>query len=149
MKPEMIVYAVTLFRESQNCSNDKIFDQLVAANVGRLDAARLVDLLPLAYCRIMLADSAVRFMNQFHRKLTDGRLSPERALESEPLWREVLQFAEAERKQAVKSENLMALAARSPEFHAINELLERGSKLEDIALSAPVFQWPESGPAKS
>jgi len=72
-------------------------------------------------------------------------LSPERKLASAPAWTEVLRFAKAEQAQVTGSE-LIAIAARSAEFDAVNQLLNRGSKPQDIALTTVVLAWPEEGP---
>jgi hypothetical protein len=81
----------------------------------------------------------------FRRRLHDGALSPERTLASDPAWTEVMRFAKTEQGQVTGSE-LVAVAAHSAEFAAVNQLLNRGTKLEDIALTAVVLAWPEEGP---
>jgi hypothetical protein len=109
-------------------------------------AFRLVEFLPLAYCRLVLSDSGIGFCDCFQRKLADGSLSPEQQLDSEPLWVELVSFARAEKRSGVTGDALLAIAGRSSEFHAVNQLANHGSRLKDIVLTPPVFQWPEEGP---
>jgi hypothetical protein len=101
----------------------------------------------MASSRLVLAGMGIRFPDCFQRKLVDGSLSPERALASEPLWEKARSFAMAERQMGVTGKDLLAIAARSSEFDAANQLLNQGAKPGDIVLTTTVFQWPEEGPA--
>jgi hypothetical protein len=82
----------------------------------------------------------------FRRRQYDGSLSHEQTLASEALWAEIVSFARAEQAGGVAGKDLLAVASHSAEFHALNQLLNRGSKLENIALSTVVLMWPEEGP---
>ena len=100
----------------------------------------------MAYCRVILADSGVKFCERFQRKLPDGTLSAERPLDSDPLWAATLSFAWAEKRRGVSGKSLLAVAARSAEFDAVNRLANQGTKLSDTVLTPTVFQWQEDGP---
>jgi hypothetical protein len=143
----VIAEAVTIFREFPNASDEEILRRLVATGRERVMAARLVEFVPMAYCRVLLADSGVKFSDGFQRKLCDGGISAKRLLVEEPLWAEVLSFAESERRAGVSGEALLVIAARSAEFDAVNQLLNKGSKLENIATTPIQFQWPDDGPS--
>jgi hypothetical protein len=56
-----------------------------------------------------------------------------------------MRFAKAEQTQVSGSE-LVAIAAHSAEFDAVNQLLNRGAKTEDMVLATAVLAWPEEGP---
>lgn len=120
--------------------------RLVAAGIEHTIALRLVEFLPIAYCRSIFADAGVRHCDCFRRKLADGELSAERPLDSEPVWSIMLSFARAEKRSGVTGKALLVIAARSSEFDAVNQLTNQGSKLEDIVLTPTVLQWPEEGP---
>jgi hypothetical protein len=147
MKTEIISRAVGILRESPTCSDDEIYLRLVAAGIKPEYAARLVELLPMAYCRLVLAGSGMRFPEVFQRKLRDGSISTEQALTSEPLWNDVLSFARTEQERGATGKDMLAIAAHSAEFDAVNQLLNKGAKAEDIVLTSPVFKWPDEGPA--
>jgi len=140
-----IAKAVVILRELPNASDEEILRKLLAAGVERIVASRLVEFLPLAYSRLILSESGVRFCDRFQRKLADGSLSSERPLDSEPLWAEIVSFARSEKQSGITGDALLALAGRSSEFDAVNQLANRGSKLKDIALTPAVLQWPEEG----
>jgi hypothetical protein len=137
---------VANFREFPNVSDEEILRKLVAVGIERAIAARLVEFVPMAYCRLIFADSGIRFSECFRRKLADGSLSAERPLDSEPLWGEAISFASAEKQRGVSGRALLTVAARSSEFDAVNQLANQGSELKDIVLTTIVFQWPEGGP---
>jgi hypothetical protein len=72
--------------------------------------------------------------------------SIEQPLSSEPVWDAAVAFAHAEVERGVSGQDLLAVAARSAEFDAANQLLNKGSKLENIKFTVPVLGWPENGP---
>ena len=80
----VIAEAVAMFREFPNAPDEEILRRLVATGCQRVMAARLVEFVPMAYCRVLLADSGVRFSDSFQRKLGGGSLSANRLLEEEP-----------------------------------------------------------------
>jgi hypothetical protein len=142
---EDISKAVAVFRTSPNLQDYAVYKVLIADGVERQLAARLVEFLPIVYCRLILRNSGARFSNTFRRTLTRGT-SYEQPLASEPIWNAAVAFAYAEVERGVSSQDLLAVATRSAEFDTANQLLNKGSKLENIAFTPPVLNWPESGP---
>jgi len=128
---EIISKAVAIFRVSRFAEDDELYRSFIRAGIEYQVAIRLVEFLPMAYCRLILAASGAQFPNVFRRVLADGT-SEERLLSSEPLWGAVVAFAERESERGVSAENLLAIAARSAEFDAANKLLKRGAKLENL-----------------
>lgn len=137
---------VDIFRESPDASDDEIYCKTIAAGIKPADAARLVEFIPMAYCRLILTDTGARFSEMFQRRRHDGGLSHEKALAVEPLWTEIMSFARAEQGRGVAGRDFLTIAARSAEFDAVNQLLNRGFRPEDIALSNVVLKWPEEEP---
>jgi hypothetical protein len=142
----IISRAVAIFRESPSASDEEICRRIVSTGIESGIAARLVELLPMAYCRSILTDSGTRFSDRFQRKQADGSLAPERLLATEPLWEAALTFAIAEKQCGTSGKDRLAIAVHSAEFDAANQLLNRGAKPANLVLTTPVFQWPESGP---
>jgi hypothetical protein len=143
---QSIAKAVALMRESPELGDTNIYSTLVADGMDRFLAARLVEFLPMAYCRLILANEGVRFSENFRRRLENGAFSEERPLSSEPLWKACSEFAIAEAKNGVGAKELLAVAGRSSELDAANKLLNRGAKLGDIKLVSVVLIWTEGGP---
>jgi hypothetical protein len=140
-----ILQALVVLRSSPVGGESEIFQKLVEIGIERRCAARLVVFIPMAYCRVLLSAKGVQFSNSFRQRLPDGTLSSEELLSSDPFWEPVLTFAKADVQRGIAKEDLLLLAGRSAEFDAANQLLKRGSKLEDIAFTAAVLNWG-SGP---
>ena len=124
----------------------EIFRALVAQGVQATMAARLVEFVPMVYCRLMLTPSGARFPSTYRRKLADGQVSKELPLESESVWKAAKAFAGEELERGVSAQNVLAVAGRSAEFDALNQLLNNGSNLANVALTSVLLNWPESGP---
>jgi hypothetical protein len=90
----------------------------------------------------MLRRCGVRFSDTYRRKLPDGQVSAEQPLSSEPLWGPALAFGRAEIERNVTSEDLLAVAGRSAEFDAVNQMLKKGSNLKDVVLTPALLAWP-------
>ncbi|SRR6266513_3962637 len=143
---ETISMAVEILRSGANLEDVAVFRKLVEQGVERREAARLVEFLPMVYCRLILANSGLRFPDTYQRTLPDGTFSTLAQLASEPLWNYAIAFATAEIKSGKKGRDLLLIAGRSAEFDAANKLLNEGAKPKDIRFDAPTLRWPESGP---
>jgi hypothetical protein len=146
MPARFISTAVRILRESPDSSDEEIFVALVRAGIERKDAARLVEFLPIAYCRLLLGSSGVCFSDTFQRRTPGGDTSAELPLTSESIWVEISDFAKAEVHHGVPRDEWLALAGRSAEFAVINQLLNQGAKLTNVALTPVLLSWPENGP---
>jgi hypothetical protein len=142
---DQISIAVSVFRNSSGKHDVELYPELVKMGIDRKLSARLVEFLPIAYCRVTLANSGARFAKTFQRQLPTGAFSAEQPLSSEPIWDVAMEFARA----GVSRKDLLALAGRSAEFDAVNQLLNRGSKLGEIKFTPVLFPWPENGPTAS
>jgi len=140
MKPD-IRKAVAVIRNSTALDDVAIYNALVADGVERQSAARLVVFLPMVYGRLLFANSGARFSSEYRTALTDGTVSPVKLLVNEPLWNEAMEFAKAEIEDGLSRQDVLAIAGRSAELHAVNQLLEHGSKLEEVRLVAPIIRW--------
>ncbi len=145
-KTDAIAQAVALLRSRTDLGDVAIYRELARRGVKRPIAARLVEFLPMVYCRLIFLKSGLRFPETYRRALSDGTYSPSVSLSGDTLWNEAKKFAEAEIKSGVNGQSLLAIAGRSAEFDAANRMLNSGSKLEDIEFTETVLLWPASGP---
>jgi hypothetical protein len=143
---DAIAQAVALLRSRTDLGDVAIYRELAGRGVERPTAARLVEFLPMVYCRLIFLKSGLRFPETYRRASSDGTYSPSVSLSGDTLWNEAKKFAEAEIESGVKGQSLLAIAGRSAEFDAANKLLNSGSKSEDIKFTEPVLFWPVSGP---
>ena len=135
-----ITSALTIFRNSPELDDESVFWELVGKGVEKSLAARMVEFLPIAYCRVLLLNSGVRFSNSFIRG------SKTQSLSLEPVWVPVLAYAESEIRGAATNQDIILVAGRSAEFQAINEMLNKKAELKNIVLTPILLPWPENGP---
>jgi hypothetical protein len=76
----------------------------------------------------------------------ESKNSSERLLSSEPVWNAVIAFARDEAARGISRDDLLAVAGRSAEFQAVNQMLNQGSNLRDIVLTPTLLTWAEAGP---
>ena len=62
------------------------------------------------------------------------------------VWKIVLQQGKVPLTRMLAPGAMGESEQHSAEFDAVNKLLNRGSKPEDIVLSTTVLMWPEEGP---
>ena len=142
-----ISIVVAAFRNSPNRGDAEIHRMLVADGLNPTVAARFVEFLPMAYCRLLFESSGVRFSKTFQRRFSDGQTSTEKLLSLEPVWNASMEFAREELKSNIPTKELLVVAARSSEFAVINQLSNGGADLKNVALTAALLMWPEDGPA--
>lgn len=142
---DLISKAVALMRSSPSSGDPEIHRMLVTDGMKPALAARLVEFLPMAYCRLLLKDSGVRFPDTFQRRQATGKISSERFLSSEPIWKAVTTFAASEAERGISRDDLLSVAGRSAEFQALNQLLNKGAKLRNIVLTPTVLMWRDAG----
>ncbi len=138
--------AVALFRNSPNMEDDEIYVALIHQSVESRIAARLVEFVPLAYGRVLLANSGVRFSDSFTRRLSNGKVSEPQLLSSEPVWNAAVAYARTEIAMGVSAEDFKLMAYRSAEFQGVNQMLFQGSELKNIACTPPLLPWTKDGP---
>jgi hypothetical protein len=135
-----------LFRSSPDMNDEQIHRALVDAGIDRKLAARLVELVPMAYFRVLLEDLGAKFPQTFQRRLNDGTNTPEMPLTSEAVWVAAMDFAKREVEAGLSRDEKLRVAGRSAEFTVANELMNKGSKLGDLGFTPSLFMWPEEGP---
>src|SRR5215472_2884355 len=141
---QSISKAVSLFRNPAVGDWD-IYAALVGGGVEQRVAARLVEFLPMVYCRLILASTDVKFATTFQRMLPGGGISVEKPLSLEPIWEACTAFASEEARRTVSANDLVAIAAHGSEYSVVSQLRKDGSKL-DAVLTPVLMAWPENGP---
>jgi hypothetical protein len=138
--------AARLLRSTADLEDIEVHKALVDRGFDYVVAARIVEFMPSAFAHVFFANTGVQMSSYFQRMLPDGRISESRALNEEPIWRAVLAFAHSEIATGVSKEDFMLLTMRSAEFQGVNEMLNRGSKLENLVMTPTLLPWPETGP---
>jgi hypothetical protein len=140
---EAIAITLAIFRNSPQLDDKSVFRALVERGIERSLAAQIVEFLPSAYCRVFFLNSGAQFSNSFTRTESPRKIQSFSWL---PVWVTFLAYAESEIRGGAGRHQLMMVAGRSAEFHAINQLLDKGSELKNVVLTPMSLQWPENGP---
>lgn len=142
MSPDAISKAIRVLSAGRELEDSKLIERLVADGVERSYATRLVLFIPVAYARLVLGSFCVKFSDYFLRSYGEGRVSAEQRLDSDAVWLEVRNSAEAHIRVLSRDERRW-IAGRSPEFKVINQVLNDGLEIKDSVLSPLVVWWPE------
>jgi hypothetical protein len=140
---EAIASDLTIFRNSPELNDESVFRALVDQGVERWLAARIVEFLPIAYCRVLLLNSRVQFSKSFTRATSPLKLQ---SLSCIPVWIPLLAYAESEIRGGTTSHEVLIVAGRSAEFQAINQMLHKKAELKNLVLTPISLPWPETGP---
>jgi hypothetical protein len=85
---EAITSAVVIFRNLPQLDDESAFRALLKLGIERSLAARIVEFLPMAYCRVLFLNSGVQFSKGFTRAASPLKvqsLSLERAIGGYPV----------------------------------------------------------------
>lgn len=143
LKPDLAVAVSILRRAPADADDLALLREIAATGVAKHTAARMVEFIPMAFCRVFLEHTGAGFADTFRR---GSPHAPSRDLLTEPVWRAALEYAREEVRRGVTEEDVLALAGRSAEFNAASQLMTDGSKLSDIRFTEPLLMWPEEGP---
>jgi hypothetical protein len=132
---EAIIKSIEIIRNNNQENDDVIMQKLAELGIEKDLANHLATFIPIAYCRAFLDGSGVTFVDYYLYFDEKGSTSKPRWLTDEPVFLEALKIAEGELKGGANGERYFSIAGRSGEFRAINDLLNRGSKFEDIVMS--------------
>ncbi len=105
-------------------------------------ACRVVEFIPLVYCRVLLDGSGVSFPDTYDRRLSYGSTAKGRLLSKHPVWVAALEHARSEVENGVAGDDIINLASRSAEFQVASRLLNQRSTLEDLVFIPMLLMWP-------
>jgi hypothetical protein len=103
---EAVCKAVSILRNSKNLEDDRVYSALIDEGIAPHLAARLIEFLPIAYCRLILSNSGARFADSFRRRSSDGNIR-EQFLSLEPVWRAAEAYAREEAARGVTPQDLL------------------------------------------
>ena len=126
---QQVEIAVSVFERDP--TDDEAFDSLVKAGLAEGDAAAMLQLLPLAFGRVLLLEMGVeRFEDEFQVKDDRGEWVSFR-LSDQPAYREGMKLALAAFYHgALPRTAFAAVATRSAEVGAASKALDAGSTIK-------------------
>lgn len=141
MLPDLIVNvrrAIAITTEGRSQATDQeLLDAFGEAGIGKEEAGVILVFLPIAACRRMLP--AVRWMDNYQElDRTSEKMIPRNFSET-PAYQAILSEVDRYFETRPGGDNVLKLAGRSSEFHAINDMLNKGWKFDDIRLTPMVI----------
>jgi hypothetical protein len=133
---DAILLAIPVFEAHQRDGPTDLRARLEEAGIPHALAAEVVDFLPLALARSLLAGMGVRFADHYVRQTAQGREIGTRRLADEPVFREGLVIAGE--VSCLGSAGFLAVAGRSEEYRAVSRALDAGGRAEDLECRPPV-----------
>lgn len=133
-----IAEAAQVMVAQPDASESDLALRLVAALGDRDLADRMLEFLPLAFGRVVLARLGVTVPDSFIRAVDDENFSDACPLDAEPLWLPAKAFA-ARASTWMANQDFLAIARRSAEFDAVNNACNKGSDPKNLVGGPPVF----------
>lgn len=134
---EAIHRAVPVFVAHPDADVYLVRTKLVEAGISIKMAADIVEFLPIAVARAVMEGMGIRFSDEYVRQTAQGRVIEHKNLADEPVFREGL--AVAGELSAYGDEMFQALVRRSPEYRAVSQALEAGSRPEELICAPPTM----------
>src|SRR6266567_3989469 len=103
-----IAKVVAVFRQFPERDDNEVLETLIGGGMDPNLAARMVEFVPMAYCRFVL--DGVKFPDTFERQREDGSRTPPRLFRSEPVWNAALDFARSEIQQGLSLDDKLRVA---------------------------------------
>jgi len=97
--------------------------------------------MPIAFARVLLSGLGISLGDTYTLRTPSGRVLSRR-FQDHPVFRAATALAQS----GVGSDALLAVAGRSAEFKAVNQLLLSGSRPADLRFSEPVLSSPDEEP---
>jgi hypothetical protein len=140
---ETIKKAAPVFLSHKHLEDEDLVNVLIEKGFSESVARKLVLFMPIAFGRIILNDLKVKAGDEyecFQKKgiFTDKR---RRKLVSESVYSESLKIAAEMAGKETTGQIFLAIAFRSAEVNAVNQMELQGSNPENVVLTPILIQW--------
>lgn len=135
--------AVEVFQSHPQLDDDGIADLLEKRGIRGPLTTRLIQFLPIAFCRVLFTPRGVRFPGHYVIMTPDGKHGGEFQIEDEPVYVAARQAAQEEWDAGRGGEPFLAIAGRSGSYKAIMQLAQDGSAFDKILCSPPILMSGE------
>ncbi len=131
--------AIQTIIEKEGSASDEEMLTALYAQMQKSDAIEIFIFLPIAFCRLLLPN--IDFLDEYYEDNRDGNGQKLRKFSETESYQVVLELSSRYFLSKPGSESIVKIAGRSGEFHAINELLNKGNKLEGLRMSRMCIIW--------
>lgn len=140
---EAIKIALPLFAEYKNSDWKALVQALENTDIPLSLTDRLLEFMPLAFGRVFMDEMGVEFKDYYIRYDANTKRQQQKKLNDSPIYKDCFEVASHIVSRNMAGEAFTAVAFRSAELLAVNGLLNKGSKLNNVVLTPPYLQWLE------
>lgn len=130
---------VAVFQAHPGADDDTIAAELEAGGLSEAMATRVIQMLPIAFCRVLLTPQGVRFPEYYSVMGPKGVHVGNFLLAEEPIFAAALRVAQQEMEAGRGGAPYLAIAGRSGGFKAVMKLANEGSQLSGILCAPPIL----------
>ena len=131
--------AIQTIIEKLGAASDEEILTALCAQMQKSDAIEIFIFLPIAFCRLLLPN--IDFLDEYYEDNRDDNGQKLRKFSETESYLVVLDSSSRYFLSQPTSENILKIAGRSGEFHAINNLLNKGNKLENLRMTRMCLIW--------
>jgi hypothetical protein len=113
------------------------------ARISGASASTLITFVPIAFARVWLAGSPLRFPATYLRCIESPEPLKRESFDANPVFLTAYQQAQQLIRDGFSNDKLLAIASRGPEFRAVNTALLDGAQLENLELAELVVTYDD------
>lgn len=132
---DSIIKGVETFRDNLRADEQVLIQNLISQGIDEKTAGDLVDFIPIAFTRVGLDHLNIDFQDYVQYVDKIGRVKEKRKLIDIPIYAEAVRFAKEDAGLFVDNEEFLTIESYSAEFKVINDMLNKGSRIEDLVIS--------------
>lgn len=132
---DFIIRGIETFRDNPQTDEEELIQDLVIQGIDEETAGNLIDFIPIAFTRVGLEHLNINFQDYIQRVDRKGNITEKIKLADIPIYMEALSFAKKDAELFVDNDQFLAIASYNAEFKVVNEMLNKGSKVENLVVS--------------
>lgn len=130
-----IARAVPMFVKHQRSDDDTLLDAIVALGIDQKRAVALLDFMPIAFFHVITDGKIADLPDHYVRYSADQKPIGNVLFANDPIYVAARHYAEND----CESDDLAPVSMRSAEFNAMNDMLTKGTPMEQIRLGPSVI----------
>ena len=133
--------AIVIYTQYESSTWEALETALHSTKIPKRHAERILEFMPFAFGRVLMRESGVEFQDTYERRKPGSVKGKEFAFSNNSVFMASLEYAERQNQSVSGLSNLNAVAVRSPEIKAIEDMVNSGVETQNIVLSKPVLGW--------
>lgn len=133
--------AIVIYTQYESSTWEALETAMHATKMPKRHAERILEFMPIAFGRVLMKDSGVEFQSSYERRKPGSTKGKEFSFAKNDTYKASLAYGQRQQQSSSGLPRINAVAVRSPEIKAIEEMVNSGVKPENIVLSNPVFGW--------